>query len=57
MIYAVSIHDMGEYIEMHAVRLADPDEVPHVARVDAGDAEYQCAVALAGMVGIAISNG
>src|SRR6476660_7617764 len=35
--FAVSVHRMGDYCEMHAVLLADPDQ-QHIARVD-GDGE------------------
>jgi hypothetical protein len=51
--YAVSVHAMGTYVEMHAVRLTG-EGIPHVARCEGGDEEslYQCAIALAEMVGI-----
>jgi hypothetical protein len=65
--YVVSIHQMkggihitdaelsvpDEYIEMHAVKIEDPDE-QHIARVDAVGPEglRQCAVVLARIVGV-----
>jgi hypothetical protein len=46
-------------VEMHAVKLADPDE-QHIARVIGGDGEpecYRCACELAQMVGIDLEDG
>ena len=59
--YAVSVHRMGWYVEMHAVLVADPtpDNV-HLARSLDGDDEAQAhrtACALAGMVGIDPADG
>jgi hypothetical protein len=57
--YAVSTHRMGEYIEMHAVELARPEN-QHVARVvgsDGPDECDRCAAILAGMVGIDLEDG
>jgi hypothetical protein len=47
--YAVSVHRMREYVELHAVALSG-DEIPHVARCegDGDEATYQAACALAG---------
>ena len=55
--YAVSVHEMGAYVEMHAVRLRG-EEIPHVARCEGGDEEalYLCAGALAKMVGIRLEG-
>jgi 8-oxo-dGTP pyrophosphatase MutT (NUDIX family) len=49
--YAVSVHTMPGYVELHAVSL-DGDEIPHVARCEGngGAATDQAACALAGMV-------
>src|SRR3954462_3794643 len=55
--YAVSVHHMREYVELHAVRLSG-DEIPHVARCE-GDGEeelYQAASALAEMVGVRLDE-
>ena len=51
--YAVSVHEMPGYVEMHAVRLTS-EGISHIARCEGGGEEalYQCAVALAEMVGI-----
>ena len=51
--YAVSVHHMGEYVELHAVHLSG-DKVPHVARCEGGgdDETYLAACALAEMVGL-----
>jgi len=51
--YAVTVHHMREYVELHAVHL-NGDGVPRVARCEGdGDAEtYQAAKALAEMVGV-----
>jgi hypothetical protein len=55
--YAVSVHEMGAYVEMHAVRLTGED-IPHVARCEGGGEEalYVCACALAEMVGIELEG-
>ena len=48
----------SEYVEMHAVRLSDPDE-QHVARCVEGDGEeeaYRTACALAEMVGMRLEG-
>ena len=51
--YAVSVHHMREYVELHAVPLSG-DGVPHVARCEGdGKAElHQAAMALAEMVAV-----
>jgi hypothetical protein len=52
--YAVSVHRMGDYVEMHAVFLKDP-ELVLIARCGDGDGEKEIRVAaceLARMVGI-----
>lgn len=51
--YAVSVHHMSEYVELHAVHLSG-DHIPHIARCEGdGRAEtYQAARALAEMVGL-----
>ena len=51
--YAVSVHHMGEYVELHAVHLSG-DEVPHVCRCegDGDEGTYLPAVTLAEMVGV-----
>jgi hypothetical protein len=57
--YAVSIHHVNGVVEMHAVKLADPDE-QHIARVIDGNGEpecYRCACELAQMVGIDLEDG
>jgi hypothetical protein len=53
--YAVSVHHMGRYVELHAVHLSG-DEDPLVARCEGdGDLEtYQSVRALAAMVGIRV---
>jgi hypothetical protein len=51
--YAVSVHHMRRYVELHAVHLSG-DRIPHVARCE-GDGEaktYLPAMALAEMVGL-----
>ena len=50
--YAVSVHHMREYVELHAVHLSG-EGIPHVARCEGnGEAElYRAACALAEMVG------
>jgi hypothetical protein len=35
--YAVSVHHMREYVEMHAILLKDPDAGYHLARNGDGD--------------------
>jgi hypothetical protein len=57
--YAVSVQMMDEYIEMHAVRLTNPDE-QHIARNADGVGEnemYLTACVLAEMVGIELEDG
>jgi hypothetical protein len=51
--YAVSVHAMPGYSELHAVRLRG-EEVPHGARCEGVDDEalHQAACALAEMVGL-----
>ena len=52
--YAVSVHRMGDYVEMHAVRLKEPCP-QHIATVWDGDGEehlYRCCIELARLVGI-----
>lgn len=52
--YAVSVHRMGDYIEMHAVQLKEPC-TQHIATVWDGDGEehlYHCCIELARLVGI-----
>jgi hypothetical protein len=55
--YAVSVHHMRRYVELHAVHLSG-DQIPHVARAEGdGDQEtYLAAHALAEMVGITLSG-
>ena len=55
--YAVSVHHMRKYVELHAVHLRG-DRVPHVTRCEGdGKAElYQAARVLAGMVGVDIAD-
>ena len=58
--YAVSVHRMGWYVEMHAVLLADPtpDNVHLARRLDGDDEQaYRTACALAEMVGIDLADG
>ncbi len=56
--YAVSVHRMGDYCEIHAVFLADPDQ-QHITRLDGDSDEDACRTArlLAGMVGIELEDG
>jgi hypothetical protein len=57
--YATSVHRMGDYIEMHAVELAHPEN-QHIARVvgsDGPDECDRCAAMLAQMVGIDLEDG
>jgi hypothetical protein len=52
--YAVSVHRMGDYVEVHAVQLKLPCP-QHVATVWDGDGRehlYHCCIELARMVGI-----
>jgi hypothetical protein len=49
--FVVSVHHMGEYVELHAVHLSGGG-APHVARCDGGAQTYQAAKALAEMVGV-----
>lgn len=52
--YAVSVHIMPGYVEMHAVPMSGPSETK-LARCGDGDDEqavYRCAVELARTVGI-----
>jgi len=51
--YAVSVHHMRRYVELHAVHLSG-DRVPHVARCEGdGEAEtYQAGRGLAAMGGL-----
>jgi hypothetical protein len=55
--YAVSVHRMREYVELHAVHLTG-DEIPHVARCegDGDDQVYQAACARAEMVGMRLEE-
>jgi hypothetical protein len=52
--YATSVHRLGEYVEMHAVPLANPEQLVLVRDGDGDDAAacYRCACALAEAVGI-----
>jgi len=55
--YAVSVHHMGRYVELHAVHLSG-DGIPHVARCE-GDGEQElrlAACALAEMVGLRLDG-
>jgi hypothetical protein len=57
--YAVSTHDLRDYVEMHAVKLP-AGEPPHlVARVDdvGPEAEERCACELARMCGVQLEDG
>ena len=57
--YAVSVHRMGHYVELHAVQLKLPC-AQHIARVADGDEEehlYHCVRELARMVGIKPQHG
>ncbi len=50
--WAVSVHLMGSYVEMHGVKLDAPDDPPKVARFigwDDESAQLKCALALAEM--------
>lgn len=57
--FAVSVHRVNGVIEMHAVKLANPDE-QHISRVidgDGPDESYRCACELAQMVGVRLQDG
>ena len=55
--YAVSVHHMSRYVELHAVRLSGED-IPHVARCEGDGVEelYLAACALAEMVGLRLEG-
>ena len=59
MDWIVSVHRINGTVEMHAVKITNPDDF-HVARCNDGegdDYDYRCACLLAEAVGIELEDG